>query len=56
MFTLAFANGQNDTFSAPFYDYVGTDDVLYVGDDNGNLHKFTGVFAGTPAESGSPWP
>ena len=49
---LAFANGKNDTLSAPFYDFAGTDDVLYVGDDSGNLHQFTGVFVGNPAESG----
>ena len=52
--TLPFANSANDTFSAPFYDYVR--DALYVGDDSGNLHQFTGVFNGNPAESGSPWP
>jgi hypothetical protein len=56
MTTVAFANGQNDTLSAPFYDFFASDDVLYVGDDSGNLHQFTGVFAGNPAESGSPWP
>jgi hypothetical protein len=41
-------NGNNDTFSAPFYDYKN--DALYVGDDSGYLHKFTPVFNGTPAE------
>jgi hypothetical protein len=54
MTTLAFSGAHNDTFSAPFYDFG--DDTVYVGDDSGNLHKFTGVFAGTPAEAGSPWP
>ena len=46
----------NDSFSAPFYDYGN--DVLYVGDDSGRLHKFTGVFNGTPTEEGppGPWP
>jgi hypothetical protein len=34
--------------SSPFYRY--STDELYVGDDNGVLHKFTGVFAGTPTE------
>jgi hypothetical protein len=55
------ANGDTatpDTLSSPFYDYVN--DVLYVGDDNGYLHKFTGVFKGTPAElvstTGNIWP
>ncbi len=52
--TLAFSGNHNDTFSAPYYDY--SSDTAYVGDDNGNLHKFTGLFAGTPAEVGSPWP
>lgn len=37
-----------DTTSSPFYDYAN--DVIYVGDSNGFLHKFTGVFSGTPAE------
>jgi hypothetical protein len=37
-----------DSFSSPFYDY--DHDVLYVGDDLGFLHKFTGVFLGTPTE------
>jgi len=42
------------TRSSPFVDY--THDIAYVGDDIGRLHKFTGVFKGTPAEAGSPWP
>lgn len=47
--------GAADTNSAPFYDY--TNDVLYVGDNNGVLYKFTGVFRGTPAKVvTSPWP
>src|SRR5208282_36082 len=54
MVTLAFGGNHNDTFSAPYYDY--SSDTAYVGDDSGNLHKFTGLFAGTPAEAGSPWP
>ena len=44
----------SDTRSSPFVDY--THDIAYVGDDNGKLHKFTGVFLGTPTEAGSPWP
>jgi len=43
-----------DTNSPPFVDYKN--DVLYVGDNGGTLHKFTGVFNGTPAEAGGPWP
>ena len=45
-----------DTYSAPFYDFSGTDN-LYVGDDAGYLHQFTGVFLTTPKESTTtPWP
>jgi len=51
---LTFNGAQPDTNSSPFYDY--THDVLYVGDDNGQLHKFTAVFSGTPAEVTSGWP
>jgi len=47
-----------DAFSSPFYDYG--QDVIYVGDDSGFLHKFTGVFLGTPTEvastTGNVWP
>jgi hypothetical protein len=43
------------SISSPFVDYA--DDVAYVGDDSGNLHKFTGVFLGTPAEiTTGGWP
>ncbi len=48
MTTIALSGNPNDTYSSPFYDY--RNDILYVGDDGGKLHKFTGVFAGTPAE------
>ena len=52
---LSFANGNDDTNSAPFYNYAT--DTLYVGDNTGFLHKFTGVFNGTPAEVTSKgWP
>ena len=55
MYTVTFHGSTGDTFSSPFYDYH--DDVLYVGDDSGNLHQFTGVFNGAPAENTtSPWP
>ena len=52
--SLVFGGSYQDTYSQPFYDY--DDDALYVGDDDGRLHQFTGVFNGTPTESGSPWP
>jgi hypothetical protein len=54
MTSLTFSGGNNDSGSAPFYDYAS--DSIYVGDDGGKLHKFTGVFSGTPAEAGGSWP
>ena len=51
---ITMSGGVTVTRSAPFVDY--SRDVAYAGDDNGNLHKYTGVFRGTPAEAGSPWP
>ena len=51
---LIYANGNSGpmiTRSSPFVDYKN--DLAYLGDDNGNLHKFTsvfGIFGGTPAE------
>jgi hypothetical protein len=44
----------SDTNSPPFYNYAF--DMLYVGDDNGVLYKFTGVFRGTPTKATAPWP
>jgi hypothetical protein len=55
--TLALNGNPNDTNSSPFYDYAN--DIIYVGDNSGKLHKFTPVFTGTPAEvtsSASGWP
>ena len=43
------ASFHSDTYSAPFYDYAT--DVLYVGDDDGYLHRFYPVFNATPAET-----
>jgi len=42
------------TISSPFVDYKN--DIAYVGDNTGKLHKITGVFNGTPAEAAAPWP
>ena len=56
MTTITFSNGVRDTNSSPFYDYNPADDALYVGDDVTTLHKFTGVFLGTPAETISAGP
>jgi hypothetical protein len=47
--------GVSVTRSSPFYLYG--QDVAFVGDDNGKLHKFTPVFNGTPAEvTTGGWP
>ncbi len=59
--TFTFSGSANDSNSSPFYIYptgstTGNNDIIYVGDDSGKVHKFTGVFVGTPAEAGSPWP
>ena len=52
---LVFNGAQQDTNSPPFYDFVA--DAMYAGDNNGVLHKFTGVFLGTPAEvTTGGWP
>jgi len=51
MTVIAFNGSPDDGNSSPFYDYAG--DAIYVGADNGTLHKFTGVFNGTPAEQTS---
>jgi hypothetical protein len=40
--------------SSPFVDYFN--DILYVGDDQGQLHKFQNVFRGTPSEVTTGWP
>ena len=60
--TFSSTNGGNNSayVSAPYYDIA--DDIIYVGDDGPNgapglLHKFTGVFNGTPAEvATTAWP
>ena len=53
--SIPFNGNQAATNSSPFYDY--SNDALYVGDNNGVLHKFTPVLSGTPAEViGSGWP
>jgi hypothetical protein len=52
--TVSFSGTAMDSISAPFVDYAN--DVIYVGDNKGSLHKFTGVFNGTPAEVTAGWP
>lgn len=59
MTLLTLSGNPNVTRSEPFYDYG--DDVLYVGDNSGVLHKFTGVFTASFMEvtgggSSSGWP
>jgi hypothetical protein len=58
--TLSLDNDPTDSDSAPFYVYSsssGSPDILYVGDDKGDVHKFTNVFlTGTPAEVTTNWP
>jgi hypothetical protein len=49
--TLAAATNSR---SSPWVDYKS--DSLYVGLDNGRLYKITGIFKGTPALAGAPWP
>lgn len=61
MTTLTFSGSHSDTYSSPFivYGLSGNPSSAYVGDDAGNLHKFTNIFvsgSNTPAEAGSPWP
>lgn len=50
---LVMSLGANDITSSPFVRY--DNDELYVGDAAGRLHKFSGVFTGTPTEVGSPF-
>lgn len=54
MTVMALSGNPNNTRSSPYYFYDL--DKLWVGDAAGKLHYFTGVFNGTPAEAGSPWP
>jgi hypothetical protein len=51
MISIVLSGTQADTASSPFYDY--SRDVIYVGDDNGVLHKVInafGVSGATPSE------
>lgn len=62
LLNLNFANGSDDTGdgnnispSSPYYDY--SNDTMFVGDDDGNLHEFTNVFEGSAAEATTGgWP
>lgn len=52
--SIPLSTATGDPRSAPFVDYAN--DVIYVGDIFGSLHKFTGVFNGTPTEETNGWP
>jgi hypothetical protein len=54
MTSTALSTTEPSTTSAPYVEYG--QDVAFVGDDAGYIHKFTGVFNGTPTQAGSPWP
>jgi len=54
MVDVTLTGATTDSFSSPFIDYY--DDAAYVATDNGKLYKITGVFKGTPALAGGPWP
>lgn len=54
MTSLTFSTTINDTTSSPWVDYGA--DIAYVGADDGSIYKITGVFKGTPALAGAPWP
>jgi len=53
MTSLTFAAAL-DMRSSPWVDY--NTDTAYVGADDGNVYKITGVFNGTPTLAGAPWP
>lgn len=54
MTSLTLSSTTTSTTSSPWVDY--SSDTAYVGVDGGQLYKITGVFQGTPALAGAPWP
>jgi hypothetical protein len=54
MTSLTFSPAATSTTSSPWVDYNG--DIVYLGADDGNVYKITGVFNGTPTLAGAPWP
>jgi hypothetical protein len=55
MFSMNFSGSASDSGSSAWYDYDL--DTVWVGDDSGLLHKFTGVFTGSPGEvTTGGWP
>jgi hypothetical protein len=53
MTSLTFSTVTSTT-SAPWIDY--SNDIVYLGNDAGQIFQITGVFNGTPTLSGAPWP
>lgn len=59
--TITLNGSPNDTNSSPYYDYnTAGGDILWVGDNSGNVHNFNPVFFGStttpPAETTTNWP
>src|ERR1019366_7781294 len=55
MTSLTFSTNADSTTSSPWIDY--SNDIVYLGADNGVVNQITGVFKGTPTlTAGSPWP
>lgn len=54
MTSLTFSPTIASTTSSPFVDYGS--DTAYLGTDNGQVYRITGVFNGTPALAGGVWP
>ncbi len=55
MFSMNSSGSASDSGSSAWYDYPS--DTLWVGDDSGMLHEFTGVFVGSPEEvTTGGWP
>ena len=55
MASVTYSDVKGTSTSSPWIDYGA--DIAYVADDGGTLHKFTGVFKGTPTEDRTlPWP
>lgn len=54
MTSLTFSATATSTTSSPWIDYAS--DIVYLGADNGQVYKITGVFKGTPTIATGVWP
>lgn len=54
MTSTTFSPSATSTTSSPWIDYAS--DIVYLGADNSQVYKITGVFKGTPTLAGAPWP